>query len=190
MSYRKWVMILAMGLAMASPAGAQDSAEVETLDQQNEEPVPRPTIHGPMTVLRPAGLLIASFDTNNDYRITRTEFDLGVGMSFGQADTNQDGSLTLFELEDWRAGALGNLDAMPGNLSFDENYNSRVTAEEFKATLDYEFTRADKDEDGSVVFGELIRLVERPPTYAKEKKRERDNVFGDRSQRYPQQRRF
>ena len=159
MTYRKWTMIFGFSAALAGMASAQDSAEVETLDKLNEGPTPRPTIHGPMTVLRPAGLLIASFDTNRDYTISRTEFDLGVGMAFGAADTDADGNLTLFELEDWRAGALGNLDAMPGNMSFDENYNSRITPEEFKATLDYEFTRADRDADGAVAFGELIRLL-------------------------------
>ena len=182
--------ILAMMSTASITAWAQDSAEVETLDKLNEAPTPRPTVHGPMTVLRPAGLLIASFDTNQDYAINRTEFDIGVGMAFGAADTNADGYLTLFELEDWRAGALGNLDSMPGNMSFDENYNSRVSPEEFKATLDYEYNKADGDEDGIVKFGELIRLVERPPTYAKEEKRERESPFADRSNRSPYPRRF
>ncbi len=189
---RKLILSSLIGLmsAVSVNAAAQDSAEVETLDKLNEAPTPRPTVHGPMTVLRPAGLLIASFDTNQDYVISRTEFDIGVGIAFGTADTDGDGNLTLFELEDWRAAALGNLDSMPGNMSFDENYNSRISAEEFKATLEYEFTKADGDEDGEVKFGELIRLVERPPTYAKEERREREDPFADRNQRSPYPRRF
>ena len=183
MTFKYGLMTCAAMLMCAGAGSAQDA--VETLDQLTPDILPKPSVHGPMTVVRPAGLLIASFDANRDYMVSRTEFDLGAGKAFENADENSDGNLTLFELEDWRLKALGSLDAMPGNMSFDENYNSRITEQEFLDTLIYEFERADKDDDGMVAFSDLISLVERPPVYERPEKKERESPFNN----LPRQRR-
>ena len=183
MPLRSGLMTCLAILSGAGLAAAQDA--VETIDQQEPAYLPKPSVHGPMTVVRPAGLLIASFDADRDYRVSRAEFDVGAGQAFQNADESADGNLTLFELEDWRLKALGSLDAMPGNMSFDENYNSRITEQEFLDTLIYEFERADKDDDGVVAFSDLISLVERPPVYEREEKRERESPFSN----LPRQRR-
>ncbi len=167
--------------AMAVPALAQD--DVETLGQDKKDRTPRPSALGPLTVVKPAGLLIASFDSNNDYKITRTEFEIGANTAFTQADLSGDGDLTLFELEDWREHALGSLDAMPGNLSFDTNYNSRVTKAEFMEVLSFEFDSADKDEDGIVGFGDLIRFVERPRRVERDTERDQADRFLEQNRR-------
>ncbi len=119
-------------------------------------------ISGPITSISAAGLLFASFDKNSDYIIDALELSKGQSAAFKIADKDKSGAITLFELEDWRKAALGSLDAPPGNISFDKDYDQRVTKAEFKHALSYVFHTKDKNEDGRLSFEEITRVFEMP----------------------------
>jgi len=119
-------------------------------------------IKGPITSVGAGAMLFASFDTNADYNINQAEFAVGKTQSFKAADTDNSKSLSLFELEDWREAALGSLDAAPGNLAFDKDYDQRITRAEFDHALGYVFKAGDKNEDGTLAFSELVKVFEMP----------------------------
>lgn len=144
---------------------------VSAADQINDEPELIPNkrleqrgtrISGPITSITAAGLLFATFDKNGNYRTDENELSLGISASFKTADSDQSGTLSLFELEDWREMALGSLDAAPGNISFDKDYDQRVTPAEFDHALNYVFKANDKNEDGTLTFEEMVRVFEMP----------------------------
>ncbi len=119
-------------------------------------------IDGPISATHPAGLLLASFDQNADYTITPSEITAGQTAAFQAADRSQNGSLNFLELEAWREKALGSLDAMPGNISFDRNFDQTVSREEFDQTFERIIRKADKNGDGALAFSELIHVFAMP----------------------------
>ena len=119
-------------------------------------------IRGPITAISAAGLLFASFDENADYLVDKNEFADGQALSFTTADRDQNGTLSLFELADWRKLALGSLDAAPANLAFDKDYDQRVTKDEFHNALNYVYNVSDKDGNSVLSFEEMIRVFEIP----------------------------
>jgi len=119
-------------------------------------------IKGPITSVGAGAMLFASFDTNADYAINDLEFAAGRTQAFNAADKDKSKTLNLFELEDWREAALGSLDAAPGNLAFDKDYDQRVTRAEFDYALGYVFKAGDKNEDGVLAFSELVKVFEMP----------------------------
>lgn len=156
-------LIYAILIAISSTAIAQDNIldEVEQLPNKKlEERGER--IRGPITSIAAGGMLFATFDKNTNYSIDETEFQNGQAASFKAADVDNSGTLSLFELEDWRIAALGSVDAAPGNLSFDKDYDQRVTAAEFKSALKYVYNVNDKDADNHLTFEEIIRVFEIP----------------------------
>ena len=62
------------------------SAQVDTIDKvettNKDAPRSRPTAHGPITAIRPAALWIATLDTNQDYQVTRPEYEAGLQATF------------------------------------------------------------------------------------------------------------
>lgn len=158
----KYYAVTAVMLAVPF-AGAQDSLESDVEQLPNKKLEQRgERIKGPITSITAAGLLFATFDKNADYQIDTVELAAGKTTSFKAADSDKSGTLSLFELEDWRKAALGSFDAAPGNLSFDKDYDQRVTSEEFEQALNYVFKVSDKNEDGSLSFEEMIRVFEMP----------------------------
>ena len=119
-------------------------------------------IKGPVTSIGAGAMLFASFDTNNDYKINRVEFSAGRTQAFNSADKDASKTLSLFELEDWRKAALGSLDAAPGNLAFDKDYDQRITRAEFDHALGFVFNVNDKNDDGALTFSELVKVFEMP----------------------------
>lgn len=115
-----------------------------------------------ITIVGPASLLITSFNRNNDYVIDRAEFTAGRDQAFLNADSNQDGRISLFELESWRLNALGSKDAAPMSMAFDSDFSQVVSKKEFNATFDTLFNNADKDGNRVISFGELVRIAARP----------------------------
>lgn len=133
-------------------------------------------------------MLFASFDTNTDYKINSTEFAAGRTQAFNAADKDNSKTLSLFELEDWREAALGSLDAAPGNLAFDKDYDQRVTRAEFDHALNYIFKVGDKNDDGDLAFSELVKVFEMPRRPIVEKKEDPIERI-NRQSRHDQQRR-
>jgi len=117
---------------------------------------------GPITSIRPASLLFASFNRNDDYSIDQKEFADGIQKSFEIADNNKDDKLTPFELEIWRKNALGSIDAAPGSMMLDTDFNQLVTHAEFDAALGKLYQASDRDGNGVVSFDELVKIISRP----------------------------
>ena len=162
-SFTKAVLASAIITTVFSSASAQETTpdDIEQLPNKKlEERGER--IRGPITSIAAGALLFASYDKNADYLIDADEFSKGQAASFQSADSDKSGTLSLFELEDWRKAALGSLDAAPGNLSFDKDYDQRVTATEFKSALKYVYNVNDKDADNQLSFEEMIRVFEIP----------------------------
>lgn len=105
--------------------------------------------------LQPGGLLLASFDSNGDYRIDPAEQEAGIARAFAVADRDGDGAVSLIELGGFRALAFGDRDALPGPFTFDANQDGSVTAAEFTAAL--KTTIADyANADGAIPFSALV----------------------------------
>jgi len=145
-------------------AQAQDDGieGLETLDEQEQEIPSLPRIQGPITIIKPAALVFVGFDGNGDYLISRTEAASGIRTAFGRADKDSNNRVSLFELEDWRTAALGSIDALPGNLNFDTDYDNQVGRAEFETAMLTLFDRHDADKDGNLKHAELMQIVEVP----------------------------
>jgi len=166
---------------------AQDSFEDEVEQLPNKKLEKRgERISGPITSIAAAGLLFASYDKNADYTVTAAELSQGQTASFKTADKDSSGSLSLFELEDWRKAALGSLDAPPGNISFDKDYDQRVTQAEFEHALSYVYNANDKDDNGQLSFEEMTHVFEMPRRPIFEERP--DNLADIDRQRPPNQR--
>ncbi|WP_409432164.1 hypothetical protein ACJ3XI_08045 [Litorimonas sp. RW-G-Af-16] len=131
--------------------------DVEQL-QTREKPKRDDRPSGPVTAIRPGALLLASFDQNADYSVHLVEFRAGQAAAFTAADTDDSGSLNLFELEAWRVKSLGSLSAPPGNFAFDRNIDQVITRVEFDDALQEMFDRADDNDDQIVEFSEMVRV--------------------------------
>jgi len=164
--------LLLAGSMWAFSGHTQESDdELETLDDQEQSLPAMPRIAGPITVIRPAALMFATFDTDRNYLISRAEAELGAKDAFERADVDNNGRVTLFELEDWRSAALGSLDALPGNLNFDTDYDNQVKPGEFEAAILDLFERHDADVDGSLKHAELMQILEVPRRKGPEKEK-------------------
>ena len=117
-------------------------------------------IEGPITSISAGALLLASFDSDYNFQIDLNEFNNAKLQIFNIADIDKSGVISPFELEDWRESALGSLDAPPGNLSFDRDYDQRITKNEFNKTLISIFESGDKNNDGILKFSELVDVFE------------------------------
>ncbi len=117
-------------------------------------------INGPVTSVSAGALLLASFDKNYNFQIDFKEFNDAKKYIFNSADVDKSGVISPFELEDWRKSALGSLDAPPGNLAFDRDYDQRVTKNEFNKALVSIFNSGDKNNDGVLKFSELVNVFE------------------------------
>ena len=147
--------------AFAADPLLEDEIEVETLpDKKLERRGER--VSGPITAISAGALVFAGFDANADYKINSTELTSGLAKAFKAADKDGSTTLSLFELEDWREAALGSLDAAPGTLAFDKDFDQRVTREEFDHAMTFVFKTGDKNEDGVLELNDLVKVFEMP----------------------------
>lgn len=109
-------------------------------------------------VMRPAALLIASFDKDGTYTVSRDEFNAGLKAAFQRADVNKSNSLTPAEIETWRELALGDKDAPPASYAFDPNLDHTISMEEFTNAFERIFNRADENKDAQIAFEELMQM--------------------------------
>ncbi|MCF6219931.1 MAG: hypothetical protein L3J65_02360 [Robiginitomaculum sp.] len=152
------LLCLVLGPLLLSACASSDG-----LQHSKSEPVRKiRKANGPITSIRPASLLFASFNRNDDYSIDQKEFADGLQKSFQIADSNKDERLSPFELEHWRKNALGSVDASPGSMTFDADFNQVVTHAEFDAALGKLYQASDRDGNGIISFDELVKVISRP----------------------------
>jgi len=184
----KWIFglslgFIAMSCAVTFGANAQDAdVGLETLDEQEQE-LPALRVQGPITIIRSGALVFTGFDMDRDYIISRAEAAAGSQDAFKRADKDGNRRISLFELEDWREAALGSLDALPGNLSFDSDYNNQITASEFETAMLELFDRHDANSDGNLKHAELMSILEVPRRKDPQKERQTDRECAEQLQR-------
>jgi len=170
--------------ALAAEPLPQEDIEVETLPNKKLERRGE-HVSGPITAISAGALVFAGFDKNTDYKITAQELAAGLTTAFKTADKDKSKTLSLFELEDWREAALGSLDAAPGTLAFDKDFDQRVTRSEFDHALTFVFKTGDKNDDGILELKELVKVFEMPrrPVIEEEDAIERINRQGREQRR-------
>lgn len=119
--------------------------------------------------LKPGGGLLASFDTDNNGKISEAEIQAGVALAFEAADENGDGELTALEQQAWAANLPTRDDSLANPVRFDPNLDRRVSFNEFSAVIVN--LGADYREEGQK---ELHVASLKAP---KEEKRDRINIF-------------
>ncbi|MCG8441383.1 MAG: hypothetical protein MI723_06195, partial [Caulobacterales bacterium] len=159
---------VAAALLLAAPAAwAQETPDLETLDVPSADTPPeRPRQRGRgfegLKVVRPAGLLFATFDRDGDYAISRTEISEGLARTYPDIDANGDGRSTLLEYADWAKRALGARDARPGRVAVDPDLDGVVTPAEFFQAFEGQATSYGLTEETPLPLAELLRKVEPP----------------------------
>lgn len=111
-------------------------------------------------VVRPISLFFAGMDADGDMRITDGEMRLGVDAAW-KAMAAPDGVRAL-DYADWAIAAFGSADAHPAYVAFDNNFDGRITEDEFKTRLAQEFSLMDADKDGALIRAEMVaRVIQR-----------------------------
>lgn len=85
--------------------------------------------------LKPGGGLLASFDTDENGKISETELRAGIELAFFEADQNGDGALTALEQQAWARGLPTRDDSLANPVRFDPNLDRRVSFAEFSAVI-------------------------------------------------------
>lgn len=110
-------------------------------------------------VARPIGLLFTCMDTDNDYILTRAEFEAGITSEWPTLPKNASDMVTPIGFEVWSEQALGHKTTLPSRISFDTNLDGSITQEEFTSRLRLEFEELDKNKDGSLNRAELLTTL-------------------------------
>ena len=132
--------LLAAFIFLAGFTGPSTAQETETLETLSPT-VPGRSRGGPprdvrgLRIAKPGALVLASFDADASLDITEEEIRNGSRKAFGRADTDHNGSVSIFEQQDW-AKATGSHDGPLANaLTFDSNLDRIVTETEFTEGL-------------------------------------------------------
>lgn len=117
-----------------------------------------------MTAPRPlkssTGLLFASFNSDDDMRISRAELNAGIDRAFARADQNSDGDIAPLEFEAFSKAALDGGKSPPFRLDFDRDVDGRISLAEFRAELTAIATGLDSDKDGVLGHAEMLKAFE------------------------------
>lgn len=127
---------------------------------------PREREHQTVRALLSAdAMMYASFDSDNDLRVTNAEIEAGITREFARADTSHDGSLQALEFAAWSNAALGGNLTAPYRFDFDRNVDNIITAEEFRTEILARAHDYDANNDGVLTRDEFIRQLNqtRPP---------------------------
>ncbi len=133
-------------------------------------------INGP--VARPVALLLAGMDADHDMRVTRNEVDAMSAVEWNRLARGAD-TIPALDLAEWLRNALGSPDAQPSPVAFDNNFDGRISREEFRSRLFALFAELDKSGDEMLTRTEL--LYEPPITRRRNETRMLDE--GPRRQR-------
>ena len=127
---------------------------VDLRGQQQPTTAPAPI---PLMIAEPVAMAIATFDTDQDGIVTRTEFDAGVLRSFELSAKGQ-AAMGYIAFGDWSERWLGNRNALPSPFEVDGDGDNRITLTELQARFDLFFTRFDTDKNGSLRRSELLTV--------------------------------
>lgn len=156
---RKFTLSVVMiSLSVAACANAPAQKEERS---QRQERGGQASSAGPINSVAMGGLWLAGLDSDGDYRVTREEFEAGKVKAFQLANRDNNQTLNLFELDDWRVKALGSEDASPGRFLFDPDFDQNISQKEFNTTLDGIFVRVDKDQNNILERAEILRIIDR-----------------------------
>lgn len=108
-------------------------------------------------VATPVALFFTSLDKNADRMLSRAELRAGVAAEWSVIGT--DGGLRALQFADWSKLVLGSADAHPTYVAFDNNFDGRISQEEFLACFEREFRMRDKDGDGGLSRAELLSTI-------------------------------
>lgn len=139
-----------------------DAFGVETVKPQRQTALPGDRVKIP----RSGAMLFAGFDSNTDYMIDMAEVTIGIERAFRAADRDDNGNLSLVELEGWRFAALGSRNADPGNFAFAPNFARTVSKAKFTEVLMRLADTFDRDaqgeSDGRISIPDLMRSYAPP----------------------------
>lgn len=124
----KTISTLALAVLLANALTACTSSKPERRG-------PPPNMQSGL-VLKPAGLLFASFDTDQSYSVSQTELSSGLDRAFDRADDDGSGQLSLIEYQDWAAMALGAPSATPGWMQLDRDGTKSIDPIEFRSRFE------------------------------------------------------
>jgi hypothetical protein len=115
-----------------------------------------------------AELILGEFDTDDDAKLTATEWQQGIGGSFSQMDKNADGFITPEELDAFQPDIANKTGEIAASvvvilikqilMSMDSNADSKVDKKEYEGLSSGLFTKLDTDKDGSAAKSELADL--------------------------------
>lgn len=121
---------------------------------------PPDDIAAPRPLKNSAGLLLASFDSDDDMLISRAELNAGIDRAFARADENNDGEIAPLEFEAFSKAALDGGRSSPFRLDFDRDVDGRISLPEFRAELTAIVTGLDADKDGVLSHPEMLKAFE------------------------------
>ncbi len=153
--------VLKTGMMIALMTGAATSGITANAQSAGPELIPEKVVRDGrdlrgVRIARPGALLFASFDTDGSLSVSLQEIADGAPKAFNTADHNKDGTLSIFEQQDW-ASALGSHDGPLANaVNFDANIDRRVTLEEFTAGLERIGGSYVDELSGEILFSNLI----------------------------------
>lgn len=111
--------------------------------------------------LVPGGGLFASFDADDDGRISSIELSDGIQAAFLAADANGDGQIVALEQQDWAAGLPTRDDSLANPVRFDPNLDRAVTFEEFAAVI-IQLATNYQDDQGVIELAKLAAPEPKP----------------------------
>ena len=113
-------------------------------------------------IVTPAGVVLASFDQNQDALLTPAEIRIGAEAVFDASDQDQNGVLAGIEISGFSQRHLGAAYTVPGRIAFDPNGDSVSTLDEFTTVWLMEFQTLNRDQDDYLTRAELIRQLASP----------------------------
>ena len=120
-----------------------------------------PELNGvPPPLKTSAGLLFASFDSNQDNQISRAELNAGIDRAFLRADLNHDQDIAPLEFEGFAKGSLDGGKSAPFRLDFDRDVDGLIALKEFQTELTAIADSLDADKDAALSHAELLKASE------------------------------
>ncbi|MDQ2891848.1 MAG: EF-hand domain-containing protein [Pseudomonadota bacterium] len=113
-------------------------------------------------MVEPVGMLIATFDSDGDGRVSQAERTAGVARTFREGNASGSGQMGYIDYADWAARWLGDADALPSPFTVDTNGDNVITLDELQASIAHIFARMDTDKDGVVTRKELLTIRTAP----------------------------